>query len=444
MHKKDSPRDKINYRPVTVLSAVGKVFEKVLGKQITAFMEPRLYNNLTAYRRSNSCETTLLQLVEDWKTMLDSGKVVGLLSTDLSKAFDSLHPPLLLAKLKASDFSENALKLMKSYFLERKNRVRMRTGDISDWMESTRGCPQGSNFGPLLWNIFQNDLVTRSNDGDLTMYADDHQLYASGDNGEGRCLSEWYEDNQLKCNHSKYQVMAMGSKCKNQTMYIDVKDRRVEATSNINLLGLNIDMNLTFTDHIKNVCTKGSRKVGVLSRFKNMILTRAKLTIYKSFILPQLTYCHIVWQFCRASDNRKLERIQERAVRAIYCDKNSNYKELLERAKLPTLSNRRYQDVAILMYKVKNNLVPSYITIFFVKNDNAYNLRNSNDFQIPRFNTITYGRHSIKYMGPYIWSKISKEIKTAPSLNAFKNQVRDLDLERIISEKCNNCYLCNN
>ncbi|CAB4005512.1 Hypothetical predicted protein [Paramuricea clavata] len=106
IYKKENPRAENSYRPITVLSAVGKVFEQLIGKQLTD-MEPKLENNLTAYRKKNSCETSLIKLVEDWKISLDNKTVVGVLTTDLSKAFDSLHPPLLLAKLKAYDLSED-------------------------------------------------------------------------------------------------------------------------------------------------------------------------------------------------------------------------------------------------------------------------------------------------------------------------------------------------
>ena len=131
-------------------------------------------------------------------------------------------------------------------------------------------------------------------------------------------------------------------------------------------------------------------------RFRNLIPTEAKLRIFKAFILPQVTYCHIVWHHCRSSDERKLERLQERALRAIYCDRTSTYEALLENARLPTLCNRRLQDMAIFMYKVKANLVPSYIFDLFSCDMSRYNLRNTEDFSLPRCNTVTYGRHSLK------------------------------------------------
>ena len=142
LHKKDNHSDIKNYRPITILAAVDKVFEQLLSNQVTQFMEPYLKllsNCLTAYRKQNSCETTLMKLMEDWKEALNSSNVVGILSTDLSKAFDSLHPPLLLTKLKAYGFEDCAIGLMRSYFSERWNRVRIGTDTMSDWRKTERG-----------------------------------------------------------------------------------------------------------------------------------------------------------------------------------------------------------------------------------------------------------------------------------------------------------------
>ena len=95
------------------------------------------------------------------------------------------------------------------------------------------------------------------------------------------------------------------------------------------------------------------------------------------------------------------------------------------------------------MYKVKTNLVPSYISDLFSCHFSRYNLRNTDDFSLPRCNTVTYGRHSLRYMGPYIWWKLHKSIKMAYSLTAFKNQVRALDLSNVMSKNnCKYCKLC--
>ena len=117
-------------------------------------------------------------------------------------------------------------------------------------------------------------------------------------------------------------------------------------------------------------------------RLRNLIPTLAKLHIAKFAIIPHLTYCQTVWHFCRASDTRKLERIQQRGLRSVCWDNVSSYEELLHRASLPTLYTRRLQDIAIMMFKVKHGLTPPYITDLFVVFGTHYHLRNS-DLIIP-------------------------------------------------------------
>ena len=158
IYKKDDRHAK-NYRPITVLSCVKKVFERLLGNQITTKYDDRLGGGLTTYEKHSSCETSLIGLVEDWKFARDNRPLVGILSTDMSKAFDSLHPPLKLCKLKAYGFQDRALDLLRSYLCSRLGRVRI--GSVTrSWRNVERGCPQGSVLGPLLWNTFQNDLST--------------------------------------------------------------------------------------------------------------------------------------------------------------------------------------------------------------------------------------------------------------------------------------------
>lgn len=126
----------------------------------------------------------------------------------MSKAFDSLSSQLLLNKLQAYNFSDKAIQLIRSYFQRRENRVRIGSV-ISDWVVMKRGCPQGSTFGPLMWNIFQNDLPNIISDANVSMYADDHQVFVAHetmkrvekilvDNGEK--MTKWHQDNLLKVN----------------------------------------------------------------------------------------------------------------------------------------------------------------------------------------------------------------------------------------------------
>ena len=132
----------------------------------------------------------------------------------MSKAFDSVSPPLLIKKLESYNFSGSALNLLRSYFSHRQNRVKL--GSVtSQWRNTIRGCPQGSSFGTLLWNSFQNDLAYITEE-EISMHADDHQIFASGSFtsivegkllllSEGSKITRWYKENLLQVNVQKHQ-----------------------------------------------------------------------------------------------------------------------------------------------------------------------------------------------------------------------------------------------
>ena len=237
--------------------------------------------------------------------------------------------------------------------------------------------------------------------------------------------------------------MCLGPWNYHKDLHIVINDTVIDQKSEITLLGVTLDDQLSFSSHVRNICRKVSCQTGVLLRLRNLIPTSAKLHIVKFAILPYLTYCQTVWHFCRSSDARKLERIQERALRAVYCDNKSTYEELLQRAKLPTLHTRRLQAIAIIMYKVKKGLAPSYIADLFIVTNSHYHLRNS-DFVIPRFRTVTYGKHSLTYLGPVIWSKLDKFIRSSESLDIFKYRIKKVNFKTLLDNTCKDCLLCNN
>ena len=182
-----------------------------------------------------------MKLPLDWKESKDEGMSVGILSTDMSKAFDSVHRPLLLSKLKSYGFNDSFVHMLNSYLSDRYNRVRLGSSSTSGWKSVVRGCPQGSSLGPLMWNIFQNDLVYNI-DANISMYADDLQIYQTGKGISTvhtkleECASsatDWYENNLLEGNLKKYQTMFI------QNKYRHMKEQFscTEHSTNLNLNG---------------------------------------------------------------------------------------------------------------------------------------------------------------------------------------------------------------
>ena len=176
VHKKKSRLEKTNYRPVSLLPNISKMFGRCMHRQISEYFETVLSKFQCGFRKGYSTQDYLLAMVANCKKALDQGNEYGALLTDLSKAFDCFPHDLIVAKLHAYGFSIESLKLINSYLTERKQRVKM-NDQFSSWLDIVVGVPQGSILGPLLFNIFLCDMFLFCNDIDFASYADNNTPY---------------------------------------------------------------------------------------------------------------------------------------------------------------------------------------------------------------------------------------------------------------------------
>ena len=362
VYKKGSKTDKSNYRPISLLPALSKVFEKLICKQLLQFMQSKLSKYLCGFRKGFSTQYALLHLLQAWhQTLSNSGKV-GTILMDLSKAFDILPPDILVAKLGAYGLGYYALKFLLSYLSDRKMRVHI-GAHFSEWQNVHLGVPQGSVLGPLLFNIFLNDLFFLSLESKICNFADDNTLYSCDISFEAvvqKLLSdvpiviEWFRFNEMVVNPEKLQVMFLGCDKQNRSVLID--NVIIKSSNSVRLLGVAIDQNLMFNGHISDICNKANQKISALLRIRNFLNTKQAETLSNSYILSAFNYCPLIWMFCNKTASKKIDSTHKRALRATYLDFNTCSLDLFEAYSARPIHRRNLELLLIEMFKTLNHL----------------------------------------------------------------------------------------
>ena len=352
VHKKGDRTDKSNYRPVSILPVISKIFEQLFFYQIDNFMDAKLSIHQCGFRKGYSAQHCLVVMLEKWRATLDNRGCSGVLLTDLSKAFDCLSHDLLLAKLEAYGFDCMSVKLLHSYLTDRHQRVRINS-NYSTWSEIINGVPQGSILGPLLFNIYLSDLFLFNEDTDIANYADDNSLHACKSDmdsvivqleEDSKILLEWVSNKVLKANHDKFHLLLSNP---NPNISDKVDQYEISNSNCEKLLGIIIDNKLTFNNHVAGLCKKASQKLHALPRVSKYMNMNKRRTIMKAFIIAQFGYCPLVWMFHSRTLNNRINKIHERALRIVCNDEQSSFNGLLIKDGAITIHQRNIQALAI-------------------------------------------------------------------------------------------------
>ena len=431
--KKVDPFDITNYRPVSLLSHVSKVYERIIFNQISAYFEPLFSTLLTGFRKNRSTQHSLLKMLELWKEALDQRKSVSAIFMDLSKAFDTINHDLLLAKLETYGFSENSIGYIQSYLDNRLQRTNV-NNNFSLWKDVFVGVPQGFILGPLLFNIYINDIFLFVDNAQLCNYAGDTTLYSVQENHKTNrdilnknflSLRKWFYDNYMVLNPCKCCFMSQGSNSDNSDLIFEDSTKIPSSEEHI-ALGITIDNKLTFYSHLKQLCKKVANKLNALTRVAPYLNYNQTKLIYNSFFKGQLSYCPLIWTFCSRRSNHLINQLQKRALRIIHEDYNSSFSELFEMTNETTMHIRNLKFLVTEIYKFLNGLSPPIMNEVFQISECPYNLRNPRTLASKHKSTVRYGLDTIAFKHPQIWQDIPLEIRNSESLYLFKSNVKQM------------------
>ncbi|XP_045191580.2 uncharacterized protein LOC123548413 isoform X3 [Mercenaria mercenaria] len=195
----------------------------------------------------------------------------------------------------------------------------------------------------------------------------------------------------MQANPDKFQSIAVGKKSFAKNPVFKTGSNSITCEKTVKLLGVDIDFKLNFNFHIGNICKQAGRQLNILQRLGNNLNKLNKLTIFHTFILSNFNFCPMAWHFCSEYNTKKMEKLQERALRFVYNDYSSSYKELLTKVNLPSLHIRRMRIMAMQTYRIFNEISPVVLSDLVIKRNSSFNFRYSNILQVPRVKTTTYG-----------------------------------------------------
>lgn len=409
--KAGSKKDQQNYRPISLLSNVSKIFEKALNNRLTDFLETNrlLCKEQFGFRKNKNTESALISFVSSIVGALDGSQLTSGVFCDLSKAFDCVDLENLLDKLYQIGIQGKALELLKSYLENRKQRTVIARDSLqfsSNWKNTRSGVPQGSILGPILFLIYINALPSQMPLLKFILFADDTNVIVSH-----YCktqlkmltdrtlieLNEWFISNGLFLNKEKTKII-------NFTAKNNVNDN-MDTISTIShkFLGIIIDRNLNFKDHVQYLVKKLNTLRFAFNILYNTVSMQTRRTVYFSYVQSILKYGIVTWGM--SPNFYKVFIAQKAIVRVIFgAGYRSSCRPLFRRLNILTLPCLYILEILIFVH---NNLA-----IFEnYKPKHYYNTRNKNVFNYP-VHKLKILERSPLYMGIRLYNKLPEHWKS--------------------------------
>ena len=448
--KKGDCEEPNNYRPISITPALSKIFEKIMRDQITFYLNKNniLSSTQFGFRSKFSSADALLHATENIRKKLNDNEYVAAAFLDLSKAFDSISHSIMLDKLHDLNFDKKAVSMIESFLKHRNQKVILNTCK-SDWIELYQGVPQGTVLGPLLFNIYVNDMSKAiSNDCELLQYADDTMTYASHKDenqaiqrleNDVNHLVHFFESHGLTINADKTEFIIFCKQSRNahvKDKELKVKNTIIKSKSFVKYLGVFLDQNLNYQNEVKNILKKMACGIKTLYALRESFPQKTLILLMNALVISHVNYSAIL--LSGISDNliTTLEKQLSWAVKACFNRKKFDHSADLKVQYniLPIRYFLNYKS-ALYFWKFTHNMLPSLANENRPSTAVLRNHKRTNQVYINIKNNSQFIKNGFFNKAVPIWNTLPENVKTKEhTYHTTKTKMKQFFLQKFKNE----------
>lgn len=453
LFKKGASNSMDNYRPISLLPTMSKILEKVVKNQIEFNIEQQdiIPKNQFGFKKNNSTIHANLKLMEKVLDARRDNKLVAIILIDVRKAFDSCNHDVILSKLKCSGANQLTINWVKSYLTNRRQYVQINKTTTQEMLVNL-GVGQGTVLGPLLFKLYLMD-VPLCTILFMILFADDTTLVAVADslaelevlcNNELNKVDRWFELNGLTLHPEKTKIMVIGCNNKINVVLKGITVKQCGSNfpeKSINVLGIEWDDKLNWSEHIKKVLKKTGTGIYLMSKFRRLLTINSRKILYNSIIKPHLTYGIELWGNSNGALMNRLKTKHKQSIRLMIPGK-IHTKPIMKRFGIIDIKSEYNKALDILAWKILRDLAPLTIKESLTWRNNERQLRNSR-VVLPRFRTENLRQQFLANLAKAINKITNEELNW--SIGKFKNQLKKKYINEINGDiTCNNigCREC--